>query len=149
MTLTSRCMCIAILFIGSARCIGAERSYRLKDVDLKQPVIWSSTCEGADGFALAFGGMDQKATDGNPHTRIRENGAWRSIVDDLRAANALQKLSDKARAAAEMQKLLLARSRWLYLEGKTPAEQQRLIKEELAPMRHRVLDALGGLLDPQ
>ncbi len=146
MTLTSRCMCIAILFIGSARCIGAERSYRLKDVDLKQPVIWSSTCEGADGFALAFGGMDQKATDGNPHTRIRENGAWRSIVDDLRAANALQKLSDKARAAAEMQKLLLARSRWLYLEGKTPAEQQRLIKEELAPMRHRVLDALGGLL---
>lgn len=63
------------------------RSYSLKPVDLKQPLIWSSECEGENGFRLGFGGQDQSAEDGLGHTRIRQGDApWEIIHRDLRKA---------------------------------------------------------------
>ena len=57
--------------------------YRLPSVSIKQPVIWGSTCEVPDGPSLAFGGEDQQADDGNPHTRVKVDGQWTSIYGEL------------------------------------------------------------------
>ncbi|HLF92023.1 MAG TPA: kelch repeat-containing protein [Planctomycetota bacterium] len=67
-----------------------EKRYRLPSTDLKQQVIWGATCEVPDGPSLAFGGEDQKAEDGNPHTRIKVDGAWRAIHVELRSKATLR-----------------------------------------------------------
>ena len=74
-----------------------KRPYRLPDVDIKQRVIWGATCDGGGGGAVAFGGQDQQSEDGRPHTRIRLDGRWRAIHEQLRTANPLQKLHDRLR----------------------------------------------------
>src|SRR5579872_5748670 len=71
----------------------ATRPYRLPAVDLKERIIWGSTCETPDGFALSFGGEDQDSDDGIGHTRIKEKGGeWKDIHEELRKANPLQPL---------------------------------------------------------
>ena len=47
-----------------------SKSYRIPDVNLKEQILWGSTCEGPDGFWLAFGGEDQ-VSDIVPRTRIK------------------------------------------------------------------------------
>jgi len=86
---------IVVFAACAALAAAGERHYRLKDVDLKQQVIWGAECEGPNGTALAFGGQDQEADDGHPHTRIRVDGQWKAIHEELRAANPLQKLRDQ------------------------------------------------------
>ncbi len=56
------------------------RAHKLPPTDLKQRVLWGATLEVTDGPSLAFGGQDQQAEDGNPHTRIKIDGQWKSIV---------------------------------------------------------------------
>ncbi len=59
-------------------------------------LIWGSTCETPEGFALSFGGQDQDNDDGIGHTRIKEKGGeWKDIHKELRKANPLQPLHDK------------------------------------------------------
>jgi hypothetical protein len=58
-------------------------------VDLKQVVIWGSTCKQPEGEGLAFGGQDQRASDGRPHTRILRDGDWIRIDEELRKRNPL------------------------------------------------------------
>ncbi len=91
-----------------------EKKYRLPGTDLKQQVIWGSTCESPDGFALAFGGQDQKADDGNPHTRVKEGDAWKAIHQELRARNPLQGFGGHLR---DETKKLLARLRGGFFNG--------------------------------
>ena len=52
------------------------RSYRLPSTDLKERVIWGSNAEGPGGTGLAFGGEDQRADDGQAHTRILVKEKW-------------------------------------------------------------------------
>jgi len=96
-----------------------KRPYRLKDTDLKQRVIWGAVCERPDGTGLAFGGQDQQADDGRPHTRIKVNGRWTCIRDDLRAATPLQKFGERAWSARDLLKRSAAydceRNRWVSL----------------------------------
>jgi hypothetical protein len=94
------------------------KPYRLPSTDLKQRVIWGSTCEVPDGPSLAFGGQDQQADDGNRHTRVKVNGQWTSIVEDLRAANPDQKRYDDHRLADAAAKAAQARVRFGWFEGK-------------------------------
>jgi hypothetical protein len=94
------------------------KPYRLPATDLKQRVIWGATCEVPDGPSLAFGGQDQQAEDGNPHTRIKVDGQWKSIYDDLRAANPEQQRSDEHRAAIAAAKAAQAQVRFGWFEGK-------------------------------
>ena len=118
------------------------RSYRLPDVDIKQRVIWASTCEGPDGIALAFGGQDQEGEHGQPPTRIRVDGQWEEIGKSLQAQNALQPLCDQLAALARRQKDALAIARHLYLDGRTSeaksdtveaiAGAQRVLRADLA-----------------
>src|SRR2546426_10471460 len=72
-----------------------SKPYRLPATDLKQQVIWGSTCEVPDGPSLAFGGLDQKAEHGNPHTRIKADGTWKAIHEELRAKNPNQARRDE------------------------------------------------------
>ena len=68
-----------------------SRPRPIPDRDLDSlPVIWGSECVLPDGSGLSFGGCHQSAEDGASHTRIREGGAWKEIVEDLRARNGLQ-----------------------------------------------------------
>jgi len=95
------------------------KSYRLPSTDLKQRVIWGSTLEVPDGPSLAFGGQDQKGEDGNPHTRIKVDGEWVSIYEELRAANPLERLYGECRAAASQLKSFTTRRWSLFLEGRS------------------------------
>ena len=88
-----------------------KRPYRLPDTDLKQRVIWGAVCEGPDGTGLAFGGQDQQADDGRPHTRIKVNGRWTCIRDDLRAATPLQGFGERAWSARDLLKRSAASAR--------------------------------------
>jgi hypothetical protein len=116
-TLSSR-MLAGCLVLGCAlSAAGQGRSYRLPDVDIKQRIIWGSGGEGPDGIGLAFGGQDQEADRGQPPTRIRVDGKWQEIGDELRTKNPLQPLCDEATALARRQKDVLARTRHIYLDG--------------------------------
>jgi len=60
-----------------------SKSYRLPSVDIKQPIIWSTQCDGPEGAGLAFGGQDQESETGASLTRIKAQGEWISISDEL------------------------------------------------------------------
>ncbi|MBM4033332.1 MAG: hypothetical protein FJ291_16335 [Planctomycetes bacterium] len=108
---------VLVLAIAFGLAAAGERHYRLKGVDLKQQVIWGAECEGPNGTALAFGGQDQEADDGHPHTRIRADGQWKAIHEELRAKNPLQKLRDRVWAIRNQLKNLAARARQLHFEA--------------------------------
>jgi len=95
------------------------KSYRLPPTDLKQRVIWGSSLEIPDGPSLAFGGQDQQSETGNPHTRIKIEGQWVSIYEELTAANPNQPQVEKYRQAAALAKIEQARVRFGWFEGKT------------------------------
>lgn len=106
--------CLSLTVLQSA----PSRPYRLDAVDLKSRVIWGAKCLAPEGQGLAFGGQDQDAEDGRPHTRVLRDGEWVSIVKELRAANPLQALHDRAWALRNEAKAIRARLRHLYFKGK-------------------------------
>ncbi len=109
------------------------RPYRLRATDIKQRVIWGAECRGPDGTALAFGGQDQDAPDGRPHTRILEGGAWKDIHEELRARNPLQKFHSRAWSLRCQAKDILAAVRRLYFEGLPAAEEAARLKADITP----------------
>src|SRR5205809_568427 len=106
-----------ILLLAAILVQQQSKPYRLPATDLKQPVIWDATFEVPDGPSLAFGGLDQKAEDGNPHTRIKVDGAWKAIHEELRAKNPNQARREEAWKRREDLKNKLAQMRFGYLEG--------------------------------
>jgi hypothetical protein len=126
--------------------------YRLPAVDLKPRVIWGATCEGPAGTGLAFGGQDQQADDGRPHTRVLRDGAWVDIRDDLRAANPLQRWHAEATALARRQGLVLASARSTWFDGLgSPPQGLSLLgmlardqREVLADLRALAAEVRGG-----
>jgi len=117
---------IVLLFLAQAQ----EKRYRLPSTDLKQRVIWGSTLEVPDGPSLAFGGQDQKSEDGNPHTRIKVDGAWKAVHEELRASNPLQKYHDRCRALRDLHKDLTSKARTRFFEGETgePGVQPEVVR---------------------
>jgi hypothetical protein len=101
----------------------APHPYRLPSVNIKQPVIWGSTCEGPDGMALSFGGEDRDADDGLAHTRLRAAGDWIDLRETL-SKDPRQKLRSLILALRDRQKDLLAQARTYYFSG--------LSKEDIA-----------------
>jgi len=122
------------------------KSYRLPAADLKQQVIWGSVCEVTDGPSLAFGGQDQKADDGQPHTRIKVEGQWRALHEDLRAANPLQSYHDRCWALRQCQKTLAARARYIYLQGQPATEQGMRVGQDVLPGEKKLEEDLGRLI---
>jgi len=142
---------VAATLLGPAS--GAEepptkgKPYRLPAVDLKQRVVWGATCERPDGTGLAFGGQDQQADDGRPHTRILKDGAWVSIADDLRAANPLRRWHTRVGALARRQPMLLASARATYLDGLGSPPQGLSLLAMLAEDQRTILAELRDLAD--
>ena len=119
---------------GKDKLAQQPHSSRPLAVDLKERVVWGSTCETPEGFALSFGGQDQDSEDGLGHTRIKEKGGeWKDIHKELRDANPLQPWHDKVWALRERQKNLLARTRALYFQGRPLLEAKRTCPERTAP----------------
>jgi hypothetical protein len=114
---------------------------KLPGADLKQRVIWGAQATNPDGFALAFGGLDQQADDARPHTRIKRDGRWVSIVDDLRQKNPLQSLHGRLTAENAVVRVILARARHLYFEGMSGDETQ----QHLAAKVHPLVEKLGRI----
>ena len=120
----------------------AKRPYRLSSVDLKRRVIWGAEYRLADGAGLAFGGQDQDAEDGRPHTRILVNGEWQSIGHQLRANNPLQAFHQESRHLRDQAKSLLARLRSTYFKGLSPSDESRWIAQEALGERTRLVDSV-------
>jgi hypothetical protein len=117
----------------------------LNGVDLKQQVIWGAECRQADGRGLAFGGQDQDADDGRPHTRILKDGRWIAIHRELRAGNPLQKFHKRVIAQRREAKDALARARYIYFQGLPVADSAKLLKHEVAPRLSRMAKGLAAI----
>src|SRR5579863_1502554 len=92
---------LALIFVtaGAHRAWSDDQNkphpYRLHGVDIRQQVIWGSTCEAPDGTALSFGGEDRDAEDGLSHTRLRLNGRWIDVGKELIGANHRDSFGDQ------------------------------------------------------
>jgi hypothetical protein len=146
---TETILLVACLGVLPAMPTGAAaaqpRSYRLKDSDLKQNVIWGSVCEGPDGLALSFGGQDQTADDGRAHTRLRENGEWKSLYADLCAQNPLQECCRRVQQLRDRQKDLTARARSFYFEGRPSQQDAAEANTTLRPAQEALAGDLARL----
>jgi hypothetical protein len=141
-----RAFLIALLAAGSTFAAPArKRPYRLPDTDLKQRVIWGAVCERPDGTGLAFGGQDQQADDGRPHTRIKVNGRWTCIRDELRAANPLETFHDRLWEIRNEYRHILARVRALHFKGLPAAEVRQRVEGDLDRRWTETIRALARL----
>jgi hypothetical protein len=127
--------------------LGAQpmpRPYRLNAVDLKRPVIWGAESRQPTGHGLAFGGQDQDANDGRPHTRVLADGKWKAIHRELRAANSLQKHYTGIWALRQAVKAMLARARFVYFQGLTPKGESKLLERDVEPRLSRIAKQLAA-----
>jgi hypothetical protein len=115
------------------------RPYRLNSVDLKQRIIWGAECRLPEGSGLAFGGQDQDANDGRPHTRILVDGEWKNILSELRAGNPHQALHDRVWALRSQVKDARARIRHAWFEGLPP-------DKDMAPLVTKLAEELDALI---
>jgi hypothetical protein len=122
-----------------------RKSYNLPAVDLKQQIIWGATCDGPDGTGLAFGGQDQKSDDGIGHTRIKVNGEWKAIHEDLRKSNPLQKYHEECRTIGRQFQDVTARIRALYLDGRTAEEEALPLKQPTGDFRSLLIELKKSL----
>ena len=133
---------VVILLCCSPSALHAQRTFRLNAVDLKERILWDAECLQPDGQGLAFGGQDQDADDGRPHTRIRKNGQWHAIHQELRKSNPLQ--SQHAKVWQQRQKLknTLARARHIYFRGLPDEEEIKLLNRDVNPALQNLEKAL-------
>jgi hypothetical protein len=119
------------------------RAYKLATTDFTNRVQWGGWCVLSDGSGLRFGGADQGADDGNPHTQVKRQGAWVAIHEELRAANPLQTLHDRAWALRNLHKNATAKAGRIYFSGLPAADETGKIRDELLP----ALTGVGKDLD--
>jgi hypothetical protein len=115
------------------------KPYRLEPVDLNQRVIWGAEVLAPDGHGLAFGGQDQRADDGRPHTRVRLGEQWQPIGERLRTDNPLQGLHARAWTLRGEVKDLCARMRAIYFKGLPQLEEAHLIREKISPEQRKIV----------
>lgn len=123
----------------------AKRPYRLNSVDLKQRVIWGAECREPKGQGLAFGGQDQDAKDGRPHTRVLSNGEWKTIHRVLRANNPMQDFHEQVWTYRQAAKKILARARSVYFQGLPVVDEAKLLEREVAPQLSQLAKNLSTL----
>lgn len=159
MTLRRSCLLFLVALLPLSLPGAEPKPYRLPPTDLKQPILWGSVCEVPDGPALAFGGQDQTSADGRGHTRIKADGAWKDINEELRKNNPVQALHDRLRELLSRQRELLARARRLHFQGETAQEQAKRFRSDVGvspetfatamkDVRNDLSKRLTGLEDP-
>lgn len=140
---------VCAIFLLTLRATAAEpkRPYRLPSVDIQQRILWGATCALPDGVGLAFGGEDQLANDGRPHTRVKQDGEWTPIHRSLREANPLQALHGRAIELRDRQRFAAARARFIYFEGlDEDAVAERAGGETLSLLQRQIVSGLEKLL---
>lgn len=118
------CVLVVLLITSDAAPQEKAKPFKIAPANLKDQIIWGSTCEGPDGFVLGFGGQDQKSDD-LPRTGIKVDGQWQSMTKELRKENPLQKLHGFAREFAQRRQAELAVVRALFFEGLPAAEEAK------------------------
>jgi hypothetical protein len=118
------------------------KPYRLPSTDLKQRVIWGSICEVPDGPSLAFGGQDQQADDGNPHTRVNIEGRWTSIYGDLLESRALAPFHQRCRELRDRYRRLKSRDRFAFFEGSAVEDLEAEKKEISGGLTSLLMDLM-------
>jgi hypothetical protein len=96
------------------------RPHGLTRVDLKQPILWRSSCDVPPNTVFEFGGQSQVAPDGVGHTRIRRPDGPEITIETLRSQNAAQAVHDRLAPLAGVLKDAVARARTLYLDDLVP-----------------------------
>lgn len=126
---------VGVLLCGSvvAQESPKRRTIRLQSVPMKQQVLWGAELREPDGRGLAFGGQDQQADDGSPHTRVLVDGQWQAIHEKLREQNPLQPFHATAVELRTATKNDLARARHLFFEGRPTTEQATTIRGDIMP----------------
>lgn len=114
------------------------RPYRLESVDLKaSPVIWGAECvisqDGEPRRGLMFGGQDQTADDGRPHTRLIDGEKIEAIHERLREQNPLQPLHEQVWKLRTEAKNLRALARNVYFQGLTDKQEATRVSREITP----------------
>jgi len=135
---------IALVFgcaLSPATLLQAQQAYRLGSVDIKQPLIWGAECRQPDGSGLAFGGQDQDAEDGRPHTRLLVDGQWKAVHQQLQARNPLADMHAQVAALRSEAKNMLARARAIYFKGLPPEDEAARLRQ------HVVTQRLGKSMD--
>jgi len=110
----------------------------LSAVDLKQRVIWRAECRPSGDLGLAFGGQDQDADDGRPHTRLLIDGEWKAIHEELRARSSLRSHYERAWALRAEAKRTLAAARAIYFKGLGEADEARRLGRDVIPRLSRL-----------
>jgi hypothetical protein len=124
----------ALICLLPAACASAAgkkkpRYVKAPGANLKKPVIWGAECVNPDGFGLAFGGHEQKAEDGRPHTRVKKNGTW-EVVGELLKSNPRR---EKVWQARNRVKDAAARVRYVFFEGAPADEQAKALAGTIVP----------------
>jgi hypothetical protein len=140
---TATC-CFALCAIYAASAQEPRRPYRLDSVDLKQRVIWGAECRQPEGHGLAFGGQDQDADRGRPHTRVLIDGKWKAIHHELRADNPLQEFHESVWSLRQEAKNILARARSVYFRGLPIADEAGLLKREVVRRLSQLAEHLAA-----
>ncbi|MFO7899963.1 MAG: kelch repeat-containing protein [Planctomycetota bacterium] len=131
---------------GGANAAGKKKPTYVKapGANLKKPVIWGAECVNPDGFGLRFGGHEQKADDGRPHTRIqKEGGEWTDIGDRLEKTTPWYPKPDKLRAARDRIKDVRAVARRIFFEGAPADEHKKAVAEEVLPALNKAAAGLA------
>lgn len=113
---------------------------------MKQRVIWGAELLRPDEPGLAFGGQDQDADDGRPHTRVRLGDKWHSIGEKLRADNPLQEYHARAWALRGEMKDLRAQLRALYFKGLPQDDEAAFLRETIRPLQRKIVVQMYPLL---
>ncbi|MFW6107576.1 MAG: hypothetical protein ACOC70_00115 [bacterium] len=129
----------ALLLAGLAGTAGAAakrekpKYVKAPGANLKQPVIWGAECVSPDGFGLRFGGHEQAADDGRPHTRIKKDGKWIKIEERLEKGRPRLGANEDIRAARDRVKNAMAVARRIFFEGGAADEQAEAAADGALP----------------
>lgn len=108
---------------------------------------WGWSCIVTGGPGLVFGGNSKFGDDGMQHTCVRQDTSWVRIDSSLRAANPLQAYHAQAWALRERLKDVLARARYVYLEGRPANNETAFLADSVNPEVTDVAAGLGQLAD--
>ena len=129
---------------GAAPAAGKKRPryVRLPGANLRQPIIWGAEATNPDGFGLAFGGHEQAADDGRPHTRIKKDGKWQVVAKLLHRHQGVEAV----RALRTQVKDTAATVRYVFFEGAPADKQAKALAEKVVPDLKKAAGDLAKLI---
>lgn len=144
---------IVVEFIGDAKYQPAEPLARGKErkppggIDMaeKNPVIWGWRIETPDGKGLIFGGMSINTDDPRNETKVKIDGKWVGIRDELCRSNPLQGSHNSLEALRRPLQRITALARHSYLEGRKSNDEKIFLEKEVGPQTTELINKLKAV----